>query len=81
MVRWPAGFELAAHRRIAFKRRWRRVRSDRAQTRANWELMLKLHLYPAFGDLYVDAIQKRDVEAWLAGQAKLVEGRRCRRTP
>ena len=27
-----------------------------AQTRENWELMLRLHLFPAFGEMYVDAI-------------------------
>ena len=43
-----------------------------AQTRENWELMLRLHLFPAFGEVFVDAISKRDVEEWLAVEAKKV---------
>ena len=31
---------------------------ESAQTRENWELMLRLHLFPAFGDVFVDAISK-----------------------
>jgi hypothetical protein len=43
-----------------------------AQTRENWELMLRLHLYPPFGEVFVDAIQKGDVEQWLSQQAERV---------
>jgi hypothetical protein len=34
--------------------------------------MLRLHLFPAFGETFVDAISKSDVEEWLAGEAKKV---------
>jgi len=34
--------------------------------------MLRLHLFPAFGDVFVDAITKRDVETWLGEEAKKV---------
>ena len=34
--------------------------------------MLRLHLFPAFGDVFVDAISKSDVEAWLGEEAKKV---------
>ena len=43
---------------------------ESAQTRENWELMLRLHLFPVFGDVFVDAISKSDVEAWLGDEAK-----------
>lgn len=46
---------------------------DSAQTRENWELMLRLHLFPAFGDVFVDAISKSDVEKWLTAEAKKVQ--------
>ena len=36
--------------------------------------MLRLHLFPAFGDVFVDAISKTDVERWLAVEAKKVQG-------
>jgi len=48
-----------------------------AQTRENWELMLRLHLFPAFGETFVDAISKSDVEEWLAGEAKKVRRGAC----
>ncbi|MDX2019066.1 MAG: hypothetical protein SF187_02405 [Deltaproteobacteria bacterium] len=47
-----------------------------AQTRENWEFNLRLHLLPRFGDFYLDAIDKADVEAWLAEQATRVQQRR-----
>jgi site-specific recombinase XerD len=48
-----------------------------AQTRENWELMLRLHLFPAFGEMYVDAISKSDVEGWLSKEAARVRQGKC----
>jgi hypothetical protein len=56
-----------------FERKVLKGEVESAQTRENWELMLRLHLFPAFGDVFVDAISKGDVEAWLAGEAKKVK--------
>lgn len=36
-----------------------------AKTRLQWEHILRLHLLPAFGEFYIDAIGTEDIEAWL----------------
>lgn len=46
-----------------------------AQTVENWELMLRLHLLPAFGDMFVDAISRADIETWLAEEARKVKAK------
>jgi integrase len=56
-----------------FERKVLKGELQSAQTRENWELMLRLHLFPAFGEVFVDAISKSDVEKWLAVQAKKVQ--------
>jgi len=35
--------------------------------------MVRLHLFPPFGEVFVDAIAKGDVETWLAGEATKVK--------
>ena len=60
---------------LLFERKVLKGDLESAQTRANWELMLRLHLFPAFGDVFVDAISKTDVERWLAVEAKKVNGK------
>jgi integrase len=37
-----------------------------ASGREKWKTILERHLIPAFGDLYLDRITKRDVEVWKA---------------
>ena len=74
------GVERPAYRRMRFsefaaslfERKVLKGEVESAQTRENWELMLRLHLFPAFGDVFVDAISKSDVEAWLGEEAKKV---------
>jgi hypothetical protein len=60
---------------LLFERKVLKGEVESAQTRENWELMLRLHLFPTFGETYVDAISKGDVEKWLAVEAKKVRGR------
>jgi hypothetical protein len=55
-----------------FERKVLKGEVESAQTRENWELMLRLHLFPPFGELFVDAISKSDVEAWVGDEAKKV---------
>jgi hypothetical protein len=47
------------------------------QTREKWELMLRLHLFPAFSEMFVDAIAKSDIEEWLGAQAKKSRVGKC----
>ena len=81
------GVERPASRRMRFsefaaslfERKVLKGEVESAQTRENWELMLRLHLFPAFGDVFVDAISKSDVEAWLGEEAKKVRAGSIRR--
>ena len=50
---------------LLFERKVLKGDLESAQTRENWELMLRLHLFPAFGDVFVDAISKGDNNNWL----------------
>lgn len=59
---------------LLFERKVAKGEIESAQTRENWELMLRLHLFPSFGEVFVDAISKSDVEGWLAREAKKVKG-------
>lgn len=44
-----------------------------AKSRERWAETQDLHLIPAFGDWYVDAIRGKDIEDWLAAQGRKVE--------
>ena len=62
---------------LLFERKVAKGEIRSAQTRENWELNLRLHLYPKFGDFYIDAIEKTDVEKWLSEQATRVAAKKC----
>jgi integrase len=44
-----------------------------AKSRERWADTQDLHLIPAFGNWYVDAIQRKDIEEWKAAQGRKVE--------
>ena len=44
-----------------------------AKTRERWADTQDLHLIPYFGDWYVDAIRKPDIEEWKAAQGRKIE--------
>jgi integrase len=58
-----------------------------AKGREKWGVALEHHLVPAFGDFYVDAIRKGDVEAWKdrisdwIRDGRLVDGERKKYSP
>lgn len=35
-----------------------------AKSREKWEYVIRLHLAPVFGELYIDAIRRADIKAW-----------------
>ena len=35
-----------------------------AKSREKWEYVIRLHLAPVFGELYIDAIRRADINAW-----------------
>lgn len=44
-----------------------------AKSRERWADTQDLHLIPAFGEWYVDAIHRKDIEEWKAAQGRKVE--------
>jgi hypothetical protein len=53
------------------KIRKRKIRS--AKSKEVWFNVLRVHLLPPFGDFFVDAIRRQDIDQWLDGAAKRVE--------
>jgi len=51
-----------------YAKRWTEARSPRLKpsTRERYKDAMRLHIMPAFGDRYLDAVQKVDVDAWAA---------------
>jgi hypothetical protein len=78
-IRTGAGVErrerirFSAYAALLFERKLvkRQIRS--AKGREKWDSSLRLHLIPAFGDVFIDAIRRSDIEGWLAKAAKKVE--------
>src|SRR5207237_8338096 len=54
-----------------FKVRTGKIKS--AKSREKWESILRLHLVPAFGDYFVDAITKADIKKWLTSMGEQIE--------
>lgn len=44
-----------------------------AKTRLTWQTTLEKHLFPTFGEVFLDALVRADVEAWLDAQARAVQ--------
>jgi integrase len=47
-----------------------------AKSVERWHVTLDLHLGPAFGEFYIDAIRRADIEEWKAEQGKKVKKRK-----
>jgi len=75
------GSRRAAHKRVRFseyaaslfehKVKTGKIKS--AKTREKWEYVIRLHLDPVFGDVFVDAITKADIKAWLNTMGEAIE--------
>lgn len=44
-----------------------------AKTRLTWRTALEGHLLPAFGEVYMDALTRHDIEEWMDDQARKVQ--------
>lgn len=44
-----------------------------AKTRLTWKTGLEKHLLPVFGEVYLDALTRNDIEEWLDAQARKVQ--------
>jgi site-specific recombinase XerD len=59
-----------------FERKVKKGKIKSARTRQKWESELRLHLAPAFGELFIDAIRRADIEKWLGNMADEIEAKR-----
>jgi hypothetical protein len=50
---------------LLFERKVRAGKIKSAKSREKWAFMIKLHLGPRFGDLFLTAIRKRDIQEWV----------------
>lgn len=57
---------LADYAVTLFERKVADGRISSAATREKWRVLLRAHIIPSFGDLYVDKLAASDVEAWKA---------------
>jgi integrase len=55
-----------------FERKVAKREINSAKTREKWETILRLHLIPAFGDYFMDAIRRTDIEEWLTKVGRAV---------
>ena len=56
-----------------FERKIRKRKIKSMKSRVVWFNVMKVHLLPVFGEFFIDAIRRQDVEHWLDEQAKRVE--------
>lgn len=62
----------AEYAALVFERKVTRGKIKSAKTRLTWQTTLTRHLLPRFGEYYVDAITRAEIERWLDEGAKRV---------
>jgi integrase len=56
-----------------FEHKLKTGRVKSAKSRQKWESVIRLHLAPVFGDLFVDAIRRTDIKAWKESMGEMIE--------
>ena len=56
-----------------FERKLKAGKIKSAKSREKWEYMVRLHLDPAFGEIFIDAIRRRDLLDWMGQMADLID--------
>lgn len=56
-----------------FERKVRTGKIKSAKSREKWAFMIKLHLGPRFGDFFLDAIRRKDIQEWVDEMALKIE--------
>ena len=59
-----------------FERKVTKGKIRSAKTREKWEHTLRLHLLPVFGDHFLGAIRRTDIEGWVEAMGKAVQAKR-----
>ncbi len=69
----PQRRRFAEYAASLFERKVLRNELKSAKTRLTWGTALEQHLVPAFGEMFLDAMTRADVEQWLDAQARRVK--------
>jgi integrase len=56
-----------------FEHKLKTGRVKSAKSRQKWESVIRLHLAPVFGDLFVDAIRRTDIKTWKESMGEMIE--------
>jgi integrase len=56
-----------------FEHKLKTGRVKSAKSRQKWESVIRLHLAPVFGDLFVDAIRRTDIKAWKESMGEMIQ--------
>jgi len=56
-----------------FEHKLKTGRIKSAKSRQKWEYMIRLHLAPVFGELYLDAIRRADIKAWKESMGEMIQ--------
>jgi len=56
-----------------FERKVRTGKIKSAKSREKWAFMIKLHLNPRFGNYYLDAIRRKDIQEWVDEMAEEID--------
>ena len=56
-----------------FEHKLKTGRVKSAKSRQKWESVIRLHLAPVFGDLFVDAIHRTDIKAWKETMGEMIQ--------
>ena len=56
-----------------FEHKLKTGRIKSAKSRQKWEYMIRLHLAPVFGELYLDAIRRTDIKAWKETMGEMIQ--------
>jgi integrase len=59
-----------------FERKVTKGKIRSAKTREKWEHTLRLHLLPVFGDHFLGAIRRTDIEGWVEAMGRAVQAKR-----
>ena len=60
-----------------FEHKLKTGRIKSAKSREKWEYVIRLHLAPVFGELYIDAIRRADIKAWKERMGVMISGGRA----
>jgi hypothetical protein len=56
-----------------FEHKLKTGRIKSAKSREKWEYVIRLHLAPVFGELFIDAVRRTDIKKWKEAMGKMIQ--------